>query len=338
MEDLYIGDPEYQIRGIEQRWGEIPPSSYEWIMDDTRFQDWQKNDDRRVLWISGGTRTDRTMLMVGIARELSQSRRNVLAYFFCEHGNCGSSVSILRSLIWRLVHVCPTLGRYLREYVSHGRRFSGDTLEPQVLSSLLCEVLRDPNIPTVYLLVDSLDKCSSGRDCFRKLIEETASEASSKAKWIISSCLVAQAPLTQTGRAIDLVLKDSTLSFAMQTFKPCTLHETSEDPIYCYRIQGFPPSCVAEKAREILFTLVSAEERDTFDPRIRMVPTCGDADGGLTALLVTDRAPHFLDYLDYNPQGGYELEIVGEQLTFDRHFFGFTQLYTPAPSQPINAE
>lgn len=338
MEDLYIGDPEYQIRAIEQRWGEIPPSYYEWITDDTRFQDWQVNDHRRVLWISGGTRTDRTMLMVGIARELSQSRRQPLAYFFCEHGNCGSSVSVLRSLIWRLVHVCPTLGRYLREYVSHGRRLSGDTLQPQVLSSLLSGMLRDANIPTVYLLVDSVEECTSGLECFRRFIEETASETSSKAKWIISSCLIAQAPLTQTGRAIDLVLKDSTLSFAMQTFKPCTINEVSEDLIYCYRIQGFTPSCVAEQAREILLTLVSAEERETFDPRIRMIPTCGDGDGGLTALLTTDRAPHFLDFLDYNPQGDYQLDMNGERLIFDRHFFGFTQLYTPPPSKPINAE
>lgn len=338
MEDLYIGDPEYQIRGIEQRWGEIPPASYKWITDDTRFQDWQNNDHRRVLWISGSTRTDRTMLMVGIARELSQSRSPPLAYFFCERGNCGSSVSILRSLIWRLVHVCPTLGRYLREYVSHGRRLSGDTLEPQVLSSLLSGMLRDANIPTVYLLVDALDKCSSGQDCFRKLIEETASDESSKAKWIISSCLVAHVPLTQTGRVIGLELKDSTLSFALQTFKPCTMNETTEDLTYCYRIQGFSSSCKAEQASRILLALVSAEEQDTFDPKICMIPTCGDGDGRLTALLTTDRAPHFLYYLDYNPQGDYQLDTDGGQLIFDRHFFGFTQLYAPTQSEPINAE
>lgn len=336
MEDLYTGDPEYQICSIEKKWGEVFPQCYQWITDDTRFQDWQNNSHRRVLWISGGTRVDKTMLMVSIAREFAPPR-GPLAYFFCESGDRSNSVCVFRTLIWRLVYICRPLGRYLKEYAGPGKRFSEDALKPQALSSLLSRMLRDAAIQTVYLLVDAVDECSVGKDFLRRYIEETASDPSSKVKWIVSSHLGVEGLSTQTGWMIELVLKDSTISSALQTFKACTMNEMVEDATYRYRIRGFS-SCTAEQAKGILHNLLSAEEQGTFDPKICMIPTCDEGRDRLTALMTTDLAPHFLYDLDYDPHGDCRLDTIGGQLIFDRHFYGFTQLYANPQSEPINAE
>ena len=48
--------------------------------------------------------------------------------------------------------------------------------------------------------------------------------------------------------------------------------------------------------------------------------------------------PQFLSELMVNPLGDWQVEMDDTDINFDRHFFGFTQLYTPEPGAPISAE
>lgn len=46
----------------------------------------------------------------------------------------------------------------------------------------------------------------------------------------------------------------------------------------------------------------------------------------------------FLSSLVVDPLGDWQAEIDDADISFDRHFFGFTQLYALKPDQPIAAE
>ena len=46
----------------------------------------------------------------------------------------------------------------------------------------------------------------------------------------------------------------------------------------------------------------------------------------------------FLSQLGYNPLGDWQVEMADEDISFDCHFFGFTQLYATTPRHPITAK
>jgi hypothetical protein len=48
--------------------------------------------------------------------------------------------------------------------------------------------------------------------------------------------------------------------------------------------------------------------------------------------------PAFLSELAADPLGDWQVEMGDTDINFDRHFFGFTQLYTPKPDMPVTAE
>jgi hypothetical protein len=48
--------------------------------------------------------------------------------------------------------------------------------------------------------------------------------------------------------------------------------------------------------------------------------------------------PQFLGELRLNPLGDWQVEIGDDDINFDGHFFGFTQLYVPNDSEPVVAE
>lgn len=60
---------------------------------------------------------------------------------------------------------------------------------------------------------------------------------------------------------------------------------------------------------------------------------------GLSALVkFIGGTPTFLSHLERDPLGNHQLEMDGDDITFDLHFFGFTQLYQTTQDKPITAE
>jgi hypothetical protein len=48
--------------------------------------------------------------------------------------------------------------------------------------------------------------------------------------------------------------------------------------------------------------------------------------------------PAFLSELVANPLGDWQVEMGDTDISFDQHFFGFTQLYTPELGSSVTAE
>jgi hypothetical protein len=68
------------------------------------------------------------------------------------------------------------------------------------------------------------------------------------------------------------------------------------------------------------------------------IPDCDSLDTVAALVDFINGLPAFLHHLEQKPLNDCAIETKDGDVTFDRHFFGFTQLYHPDPAQPINAE
>lgn len=104
-------------------------------------------------------------------------------------------------------------------------------------------------------------------------------------------------------------------------------------PVVC-RVTGIPGGTDAtvreQELRELLWHLLSENQRQNQSAvQVSIVPCCYGA-GMMTALVdFKDGLPIFLDTLQKDLLGVWQAEMGDEDLEFDQHFHGFTQLYTP---------
>ena len=109
-----------------------------------------------------------------------------------------------------------------------------------------------------------------------------------------------------------------------------------------FRVTGLPIDKAELDVKSRLFQtihdLLTEDERQHIMVHITCIPSC-DSDQTLSALVEFKGGnAKFLSELDSDPLGEWQVEMGDEDINFDRHFFGFTQLYPTAPSQPVTAE
>jgi hypothetical protein len=109
-----------------------------------------------------------------------------------------------------------------------------------------------------------------------------------------------------------------------------------------FRVTGLPAGKAELDVRleldQTIRDLLSDDERQQLEVRIACVPSC-DGTKTLSALVeFKGGTPAFLSQLDRDPLSNWQVEMGDEDINFDRHFFGFTQLYATAPGHPVTAE
>src|SRR5262249_18297994 len=158
------------------------------------FINWRDNDDTQLLWIKGDPGKGKTMMMIGLTKELSKhlkSKSEILSYFFCQatESRLNNAVAVLKGLIYLLVTQQRNLIRHLRErYDEHGKQsFKGDNAF-YALSDILSKMLHDSSLRKIYLVVDALDECEVGLDKFLEfVITKKDFGSASKIKWLVAS-------------------------------------------------------------------------------------------------------------------------------------------------------
>lgn len=197
--DLRVVDPQHDMQRIENDKGGLLPIAYEWILrtqEYMSFTNWDnsgpEHPQRRLLWIKGHAGTGKTMLMIGIIRELSHqpvASAHKLTYFFCQGTNkvLNNATAVLRSLIWLLLLQQPCLmSHLLQKHKDSGEKLFNDENAFHALSEAFQNTLKDPGLLPVYLAVDALDECEQGRSDIIHLIS-TSLTLSPKVKWLLSS-------------------------------------------------------------------------------------------------------------------------------------------------------
>ncbi|EQB47243.1 hypothetical protein CGLO_13641 [Colletotrichum gloeosporioides Cg-14] len=188
--DLFLTDPEADKRRIIDSKDGLVKASYEWILNLPEFQRWKTNPESRRLWIRGDPGKGKTMLLCGIIEELERNKLERLCYFFCQATmpKLNNATSVLRGLVYQLVKKYPWLiDSVLAEYNDSGRQCFEDHNAWQTMSKILLNILRDPCMNGVLLIVDALDECIDFKDRRRLLVFIDRASSEYDAKWIVSS-------------------------------------------------------------------------------------------------------------------------------------------------------
>jgi len=197
--DLRVVDPQHDMERIEKSKDELLDDAYKWILRTPEYAAFTNWDDggsdrplRRLLWIKGHAGTGKTMLMIGLIRQLSHQPAALspaLSFFFCQGTDTtlNNATTVLRSLIWLLLLQQPCLiSHLLQKYKESGADLFRDQNAFYALSEAFWNMLKDPRLSPVYLAVDALDECVQGRSDLIHLIS-TSLTLSQNVKWLISS-------------------------------------------------------------------------------------------------------------------------------------------------------
>ena len=197
--DLCVVDPQHDMERIQHNKDDLFEDAYKWILQTdeyTTFTNWYANghecSQHRLLWVKGPAGTGKTMLMIGIIRELSRQSAVLapaLSFFFCQGTNTSlnTATAVIRSLIWLLLIQQPKLSSHLlSKYEQRGADLFTDQNAFFALSEVFRNILQDPHLSTVYLAVDALDECETDLPRLIELIS-TSLTLTDKVKWVVSS-------------------------------------------------------------------------------------------------------------------------------------------------------
>jgi hypothetical protein len=194
LKDLRLTDPRHDKTRIEQTKGGLLGDSYQWILNHPDFRRWRDDEHSRLLWIKGDPGKGKTMLLIGIIKELSEqfnltSDPRLLSFFFCQGTDVrlNNATVVLRGLIYLLLDQQKVLISHVRKKYDHaGRQLFEDANAFYALSEIFRDMLHDPNLKEVYLIVDAIDECEIG---LAQLLEFIVPKAptSHHVKWIVSS-------------------------------------------------------------------------------------------------------------------------------------------------------
>ena len=200
IRDLRLIDPRDEIKKIEERKDHLLKDSYAWILgcqEYQNFMNWEDGNKHRLLWIKGQAGKGKTMLLIGIIRELERLNSIPyspnLSYFFCQGTNSmlNTPTAVLRCLIWLMLDQQPFLVSHIRKrYDTAGADLFKDNNAFYFLRDAFKSMLKDPRLERVFLIVDALDECidkdTTGLALLLDLISTTVA-TSPNIKWLVSS-------------------------------------------------------------------------------------------------------------------------------------------------------
>jgi hypothetical protein len=109
-----------------------------------------------------------------------------------------------------------------------------------------------------------------------------------------------------------------------------------------FRVTGLPASQPDDELNEALKAIIddslAEDEQSKLTVKAAIVPSCYGNDEKVALVEFHGGVPAFLSELMADPQGDWPVEMGDTDISFDPHFFGFTQLYTPKPGSPVTAE
>jgi hypothetical protein len=198
LRDLYVVNPKDEMARLEKEKEKLFDDAYKWILDTEQYKSFTGSNGSnqnpcQLLWIKGDAGTGKTMLTIGIIRELSNQPAMLtpaLSYFFCQSQGktnqpLNSATATIKSLIWMLLIQQPHLISHLEaDYKTSGKEF----FTGRNASDAMCRVFEDmlEDARPVYFVVDALDECDDGLNDLVALIS-TSLTRSDKIKWLVSS-------------------------------------------------------------------------------------------------------------------------------------------------------
>ena len=118
MKDLLLTDPAADLKRIESSKVSLLPGSYVWILSHRDFIEWREGETTRLLRIKAGPGKGKTMLLIGVIRELlkSPSNSSLQSFFFCQvkDPNLDTATAVSTGLIYQMLVQKPSLISHIR--------------------------------------------------------------------------------------------------------------------------------------------------------------------------------------------------------------------------------
>jgi hypothetical protein len=240
---------------------DVLEGSCSWVMNDPAFRQWWDDDKTRILWIHGDPGKGKTMMAIALIEKITELLESdphpsgTLAYFFCQSTNDGlnNAVAVVRSLVYLLVEKHRALTRHVqRQFEIVGSRlFEGDNAL-YALWTMFLDLLKDPALPRIYLLVDALDECTRQQIQLLKLITGRDMASLSKVKWLVTSRNepTIKEWLEQGDRRVhtSLELNSYHISHDVTRFIEFKVAELSQMKRYDYQLRCFVETYLQDKA------------------------------------------------------------------------------------------
>lgn len=188
--DLRSTDPRHDKKRIEDTNSGLLADSYRWILENSDFQRWRNDEQRRLLWIKGDPGKGKTMLLCGIVDEFknSMAKTDLLSYFFCQatDSRINSATAVLRGLLFLLIEQQPSLVSHIQKNHDHaGKALFEDANAWVTLSETFTRILQEPSLNNTYMIIDGLDECVAD---LPKLLDFVVQRScvSPRVKWVVS--------------------------------------------------------------------------------------------------------------------------------------------------------
>ncbi|PMD37887.1 WD40 repeat-like protein [Hyaloscypha variabilis F] len=192
LQDLRLTDPSVDMRSIEASKDNLLKDSYVWVLQRQEYIHWRDGDGGQLLWIKGGPGKGKTMLAIGLIRELSKQKwdNDALSFFFCEAGRESSSTAtaVLRGLLYQLVSQQISLIKYVRKEwdVAGAKLFDpNDRNTYTALLDIFTGMLQDSDLKRIHLVVDALDECQVGLPQLLDFIRKVCL-SNHRVKWLVT--------------------------------------------------------------------------------------------------------------------------------------------------------
>ena len=181
MKALFLTEPKDDRERLLQDKGSRIDGTCTWIKDNATYKSWLCSDSQ-LLWLTGGPGKGKTMLSIFLSEELEhlaeQSHGTISLQYYCDNkDDCRNSAStILRGLIYQILksrselfkHIMPDFETQGEELFESSSFFSFPSLW-----RIFRDMLQDPDLGTVYCVIDGLDECD--RDSLQLLLRKLKS-------------------------------------------------------------------------------------------------------------------------------------------------------------------
>ncbi|KAI7972052.1 hypothetical protein EIK77_003145 [Talaromyces pinophilus] len=237
LKDLYVTDPREDKVSLQETKGGLLEDSYRWILDHVDFQRFRSDPQSRLLWIKGDPGKGKTMLLCGIIDELEKESASLLSYYFCQATKVqlSDAIAVLRGLIFLLIVQQPQLISYVRtKYDIAGSKLFEGTNVWISMTEILINMLKDPNLEDIVLVIDALDECTTNRPQLLDYIANAVS-GDSRAKWIVSSRNwpeIEEQLADASNIRVQLELNADSISSAVHTFIQYKVDQLIRDKKY----------------------------------------------------------------------------------------------------------
>ncbi|KAL2834663.1 WD40-repeat-containing domain protein [Aspergillus pseudoustus] len=190
LKHLCLTDPGDDMERIQQTKDKLLEGSCNWVLDRPDFVNWLERDGGGVYWIKGEPGKGKTMLMIGIIKDMLQMSPEDarISFFFCQNAdpNLNNATAVLRGLIYQLASQDESLMAYIREpYDNRGQALFEDTNAFFAMKKILSQIFEHPDMPKMFIIVDALDECLGDLDPLLEFL--TGHVSSSKLHCLVSS-------------------------------------------------------------------------------------------------------------------------------------------------------